>query len=231
MEFKEARVLITGGSEGIGRSLAEKLIAEGATVGITGRREDVLSAAAREMSALPFQGDVSVQADVKRVVDGFVQAAGGIDVLVNNAGIGYGDLVQDIDVDKFLQTQAVNVTGPMLMMREVAPHFIRQSSGHVVNVSSTAGLKGFARGTAYCASKFALKGMTECWRAELRPHNVRVVLINPSEVQTKWGGRDLSNLNPRKLFPEDIADAIVGVLRIDDRGFVPEFPVFATNPF
>jgi 3-oxoacyl-[acyl-carrier protein] reductase len=102
-----------------------------------------------------------------------------------------------------------------------------------VNISSTSGLKGGAGGTAYASSKFALRGMTECWREELRRHDVRVMLVNPSEVQTpffaKVGVRQ--EPNPKKLRPEEIADAIVGALEIDDRGFIPEFSVFATNPF
>jgi len=87
--------------------------------------------------------------------------------------------------------------------------------------------------SAYSGSKFALRGMTECWRAELRPHNVRVTLVNPSEVQTPFFGKVgvEQELSERKLRPAEIADAIVGALAIDDRGFIPEFSVFATNPF
>ncbi len=87
--------------------------------------------------------------------------------------------------------------------------------------------------TADSGSKFGLRGMTECWRAELRPHNVRVMRVNPSEVQTgffKKVGRE-QELLPKKLRPSEIADAIVGALELDDRGFIPEFSVFATNPF
>jgi 3-oxoacyl-[acyl-carrier protein] reductase len=99
-----------------------------------------------------------------------------------------------------------------------------------VNISSTAGTKGFQGGTAYASSKFALRGMTECWREELRRSNVRVILVNPSEVLTGFGGKPPAD-NPRKLRPREIADAIVGALKVDDRGFLPEFSVFATNPF
>jgi len=232
MKLDKQRVLVTGGSEGIGRSIAEAMIAKGARVAITGRREDVVKKTASEIGAFAIQGDVSDEADVRRTAETFVKEFGGIDVLVNNAGIGYGDLIQDIDLEKFNRTIAVNVTGVMMMTRALAPHMIEQKRGHVVNISSTAGTKGFARGTAYCASKFALKGMTECWRDELRRHNVRVMLVNPSEVQTGWGGRDLSaGFDPKKLRPQEIADAIVGALEVDDRGFIPEFSVFATNPF
>jgi 3-oxoacyl-[acyl-carrier protein] reductase len=121
----------------------------------------------------------------------------------------------------------------MLMARECARHFARQNSGAIVNISSTSGLSGGKGSTAYSGSKFALRGMTECWRAELRPHNVRVTLVNPSEVQTPFFGKlgRTQELSPKKLRPSEIADAIVGALEIDDRGFIPEFSVFATNPW
>ena len=99
-----------------------------------------------------------------------------------------------------------------------------------MNISSTAGLKGFPGGSAYVASKWALKGMTECWRAELRKYNVRVILINPSEVQTDFGEKVRDTINPTKLMAEDIAFATVGALEMNDRGFITELTVFATNP-
>ena len=95
-----------------------------------------------------------------------------------------------------------------------------------------AGLKGAARGTAYYASKFALRGMTECWRDELRKHNVRVMLVNPSEVLTdfsKVAGFEQKE-NPTKLRSEDIAHMVKAILEMDDRGFTPELSIFATNP-
>lgn len=119
------------------------------------------------------------------------------------------------------------------MAREAAKVFVRQQSGHLINISSTAGLRGGAGGTAYSSSKFALRGMTECWRDELRRHDVRVMLVNPSEVQTEFATKAgyAQEESPKKLRPREIADAIVGALKIDDRGFIPELSVFATNPF
>jgi 3-oxoacyl-[acyl-carrier protein] reductase len=119
------------------------------------------------------------------------------------------------------------------MAREAAKHFIRQGGGNLINIASTSGLKGGKHGTAYSSSKFALRGMTECWRDELRRHDVRVILVNPSEVQTGFFGKvgREQEASPKKLRPQEIADAILGVLEVDDRGFVPELSVFATNPF
>ena len=101
-----------------------------------------------------------------------------------------------------------------------------------MNISSTAGLRGASGGTAYYASKFALRGMTECWRAELRKHNIRVFLVNPSEVLTNFAAAaDLSQKeNPTKLRGEEIAYIVKAILEMDDRGFTPELSVFATNP-
>ena len=110
--------------------------------------------------------------------------------------------------------------------------FIQRNSGNIVNICSTASLRGAPNGTAYYASKFALRGMTECWRGELRQHNVRVFLINPSEVLTGFGAAAgyQQEPNPTKLRGEEIAHAVNAVLEMDDRGFTPELTVFATNP-
>jgi 3-oxoacyl-[acyl-carrier protein] reductase len=121
----------------------------------------------------------------------------------------------------------------MLMAREAARHFIAQASGNIVNISSTSGLRGGPNSSAYSASKFALRGMSECWRAELRPHNVRVLLVNPSEVLTDFSSAAgyTQEASPKKLRASEIASAVVGALEMDDRGFIPELSIWATNPF
>lgn len=233
MKIEGAVALITGGSEGIGRGLAEALKAKGAKVTITGRRKEALEAVAAELGVEAIVGDVGVEADAVRTVQQVVERHGRLDILINNAGYGiFGSLVETSleDLQKLYQT---NVFGAFLMAREAAKQFITQDSGQLINISSTAGLRGGPGGTAYYSSKFALRGMTECWRAELRKHNVRVMLVNPSEVQTRFAetaGYEQAP-SPKKLRAEEIADAVVGALEIDDRGFIPEFSVFATNPF
>src|SRR6516162_3148613 len=112
---------------------------------------------------------------------------GDLDILVNNAGLGAFKPLVEMDLDGFERTFATNVTGAFLMAREAAKHFIARKRGNIVNIGSTAGLRGAPNGTAYYASKFALRGMTECWRGELRKHNIRVMLVNPSEVITSFG--------------------------------------------
>jgi 3-oxoacyl-[acyl-carrier protein] reductase len=233
MDIKGSRALITGGSEGIGRGIAEALLAKGAKVAIMSRNEEKLAATADEIGALAVAGDVSREQDADRAVAKVIEAFGGLDILVNNAGIGYFSPLIEMHKAEFERVFAVNVTGAMLMGRAAARHFVAQDKGVIVNISSTSGLSGGKGSSAYASSKFALRGMTECWRAELRPHNVRVMLVNPSEVQTPFFakvGIDQQR-SEKKLRPQEIAAAIVGALEIDDRGFIPEFSVFATNPF
>lgn len=233
MDWNGKKVLVTGGSEGIGKAIAAAFRERGADVAITGRRADALERTAVEIGAQAIRADVSVEADVLRTMEEFLARHGRIDALVNNAGFGYFAPLVEMDTERFEAVFATNVTGAMMMGREAAKHFVRQGSGTLVNVSSTSGLKGGARSTAYAASKFALRGMTECWREELRRHDVRVVLVNPSEVLTDFSKRAgyEQQASEKKLRPREIADAILGVLSIDERGFVPEFSVFATNPF
>jgi 3-oxoacyl-[acyl-carrier protein] reductase len=231
MNLKDKRALVTGGSRGIGRAIAQVFIEKGARVAVTGRNPNTLETTAKELGALAIPGDVGREEDAVRTVKTAISELGGLDILVNNAGIGEGAPLVETTLDEFHRVFAVNVAGALLMAREAARHFIAQKGGNIVNISSTAGTKGMPGGTVYCGSKFALKGMTECWRDELRRHNIRVFLVNPSEVQTDWGGRKRESIHPRKLVARDIAQAVAGVLEIDDRGFVPEFAVFATNPF
>jgi len=232
MNLQNSTALVTGGSSGIGFAIARMLIQNGARVAITGRDERRLKEAADNLKAHPIRADVSSESDVKRTLDEVLKAFGHLDILVNNAGIGVFKNLVDMDRAGFEAVFATNVTGAMLMAREAAKHFIQRKSGNIVNISSTASLRGAPGGTAYYASKFALRGMTECWRGELRQHNIRVFLVNPSEVLTNFGAAAgyEQKPNPTKLRGEEIAHAVKAVLEMDDRGFTPEITVFATNP-
>jgi len=232
MNLKNAVALVTGGSSGIGYGIAKALVDSGARVAITGRGKDRLTAAATALGAHPIQADVSKEADVERTYAELMAKFGDLDILVNNAGRGVFKPLIEMDLKGFEDTFATNVTGVMLMTRAAAKIFIERKRGNVVNISSTASLRGAPNGTAYYASKFALRGMTECWRAELRKHNIRVFLINPSEVITNFGAAAGFNQkdNPTKLRPEDIAHMVKAVLEMNDRGFTPELSVFGSNP-
>ena len=232
MNLKNAVALVTGGSSGIGHGIAKSLIDSGARVAITGRDKKKLDQAAKELGAHPIHADVSKEADVLRTMREVLEKFGDLDILVNNAGLGTFKKLVEFDLASFERTFATNVTGAMLMAREAAKHFVAKNRGNIVNIGSTASHRGAPNGTAYYASKFALRGMTECWRRELRKNNIRVFLVNPSEVITSFGtaaGFE-QKANPSKLLPADIAHAVKSVLEMEDRGFVTELTVFATNP-
>lgn len=233
MKLTEVKALVTGGSSGIGYEIAHQLRQAGAAVTITGRNAESLSKAAMELGVHKVQADVSVESDAIRSVEMAQKFMGGLNVLINNAAFGKFAQLVETDVAIFDQLMATNVRGAMLMGREAAKVFIAQNQGNIINISSTAGLNGFAGGTAYVASKFALKGMTECWRSELRKHNIRVMLINPSEVQTNFylnSGHQARNYNPTKLEAQEIALVALSMLEMRNVGFITEATVFATNP-
>ncbi len=232
MNLKNAVALITGGSAGIGYSIAHTLAGSGARVAITGRDKGRLDKAAAELGALPVQADVSNEPDVLRTYKEVLAKFGDLDILVNNAGFGIFKNLVDFDRASFEAVIATNVTGAMLMAREAAKHFVQRKSGNIINISSTAGLRGAPNGTAYYASKFALRGMTECWRGELRKYNIRVMLVNPSEVLTNFAANAgfARKVNESKLRGEEIAHAVKSILEMDDRGFTTELSIFATNP-
>jgi 3-oxoacyl-[acyl-carrier protein] reductase len=233
MDLKNATALVTGGSSGIGLAIARSLIDAGSRVAITGRSQSRLADAAKDIGAHAIAADVSSEDDVMRTYREFFAKFGHLDILVNSAGFGVRRPLVEMDRAKFDAIFQTNVTGTMMMSREAAKHFITRKRGNIVNLASTAALRGAANGTAYYGSKFAVRGMTECWRAELRQHNVRVFLINPSEVLTNFAtnaGFTQDDDNPTKLQAEDIAHAVKAALEMDDRGFTVELTVFATNP-
>ncbi len=232
MDLRTAKVLVTGGSSGIGYSTAQMLRDHGASVAICGRKADSLEQASSELGAVGIVADVSREDEVQRLVERVIAELGGYDVLINNAGFGaWSSLIETTAAD-FRRVWETNVLGAMLVARESARHFVGQNNGNIVNIASTAGQRGFAGGTSYVSTKFALSGMTECWRAELRKQNIRVMQVNPSEVQTNFfgvAGKPRST-NETKLVGEDVAHAICSMLSMEDRGFVTETTVWATNP-
>lgn len=233
MDLKNASVLVTGGSCGIGLETARILRQRGARVAMCARHKDVLEAAAKEVDALPIVADVSKEDDVQRMIGEVVKEFSDYNVLINNAGFGAFAPLVELTSEEFFRVWQTNVLGAMVVARESAKHFIGRSYGNIVNLSSTAGQRGFANGTAYCASKFAVQAMTECWRTELRQHNIRVMQVNPSEVLTSFGDDEASQGkadNPSKLHAQDIAHLIANMLEIDDRGFVTDSTIWATNP-
>jgi 3-oxoacyl-[acyl-carrier protein] reductase len=155
---------------------------------------------------------------------------GGVDVLINNAGVGYIADVGSIDMDAMRSLFGTNVFGMVDIANRVVPGMITQGWGDIVNIASTSGTKGAKGYTAYAGSKWAVRGITQCWQAELRPQGIRVMCVLPSEVQTNWMGRTGRN-NPNKLFARDIAATIFAALEMPRSVLWPELPVFANNPW
>jgi 3-oxoacyl-[acyl-carrier protein] reductase len=233
VDLKSGAVLVTGASCGIGFETARLLRERGARVAICARHKNEIEAAGQQLGALPIVADVSKEDDVLRMIETVVKEYDDYNVLVNNAGLGSFAPLVDLTSDEFFSVWRTNVLGAMMVARESAKRFIGRSYGNIVNISSTAGQRGFANGTAYCSSKFALHAMTECWRAELRPHNIRVMQVNPSEVLTSFGSGESTTggrENPTKLQASDIGRLIVSMLETEDRGFVTESTIWATNP-
>jgi 3-oxoacyl-[acyl-carrier protein] reductase len=234
MNIKDSVFLVTGGSAGIGKATAKMLADKGGKVAITGRDKTKLEKVANEIGTFSILADAAKEDDVNKTYELILREFGKLDCLINNAGIGGGwGEITELDVKSFRKVYDVNVFGAAMMGSRAAQIFRKQNYGNIVNIASTAALKGYASGTVYASSKFALRGMTQCWQADLRKYNVRVILVNPSEVTTAFGSaerierEEISN----KLRSEEIAHTIVSTLEMDDRGFIPEVTVWATNPF
>ena len=233
MKIRDSKILITGGNSGIGKAAAKLLSESGAKVGITGRDKSKLEKVAEEIDALAIHADVSKENDIALTYKVFLDKFGGLDCLINNAGIGEFPTLEEITLDAFMNVYSVNVFGAALMARDAAKIFKKQNYGNIINIASTASLRGFARGSIYSSSKFALRSMTECWQAELRPFNIRVMQVNPSEVPTAFGNKDRKERDEaaNKLTSDEIAHTIKAMLEMDDRGMIPEVSVWASNPF
>jgi 3-oxoacyl-[acyl-carrier protein] reductase len=224
------RFLVTGASQGIGAALVRKAREAGHDVVFTGRDRARIEEVATATGAHGIRADVSRAEDNARTVEECRQRMGGIDVLVNNAGYAYRAPIGELDVDAMRRMFEVNVFGLVDLTNRIVPAMKEAGEGDIVNVASTSGMKGGAGGTSYGASKWALRGISQSWQAELRPHGIRVVSLCPSEVQTDFGGRTGRN-NPNKLFAEDIAATIMAQLEMPRRVLWPEVAVFAANPW
>lgn len=233
MKIEKSKILITGGSLGIGKETAKLLVDNGARVIITGRDQGRLDEAAKYSGAEPFLFDVSDYDTIESKAQEVVAKLGGLDVLINNAGIGAFKRLEKIELEDFNSVFATNVFGLSLLTKEISKTFMKQNTGNIINIASTAGTKGFEGGSVYVASKFALRGLTQCWQAELRKFNVRVCLVNPSEVTTAFNNESRMERKEdrKKLSSMEIAYTIKSVLEMENKGFIPEVTVWATNPF
>jgi 3-oxoacyl-[acyl-carrier protein] reductase len=228
--MQPTRFLVTGGSQGIGAAVVELARQAGHPVVFTGRNEDLIATVARRTGAFGFHADVSVGDDNARTVEACAEHMGGVDVLVNNAAYGYRAEIGALDVEQMKTMFDTNVFGLVDLTNRIVPQMKARGLGDIVNIASTSGMKGAATATPYAASKWALRGISQCWQAELRPHGIRVVCVCPSEVQTNFGGQAGRN-NPNKLYAEDIGTTIMAALDMPRRALWPELAVFANNPW
>jgi 3-oxoacyl-[acyl-carrier protein] reductase len=236
MDLQGRVVLVTGGGRGIGRATALAFGRCGARVALVGRTKKSLLDVQKELkelgaSSAVLPGDVSDEGVVSRVVAAAEQQLGSVDVLVNNAGVYVAAPVEKMDTVVFDRILAVNLRGPFLMSRAVLPGMKSRRRGHIVNVASTAGRRGFAGGGAYCASKFGLAGLSEAMMYEARSSDVRVSVVYPSTVATDLVRKAGMTFDEKKAIqPEDVAAGIVGLVTMDDRALVKGLEIWQTNP-
>jgi 3-oxoacyl-[acyl-carrier protein] reductase len=228
--MQRRRFLVTGGSQGIGAAVVDRACRAGHQAVFTGRNERLIDQVASKTGAHGVHADVGSSDDNARTIEACASYMGGIDVLINNAGYAYRADIGALDVAEMKKMFDTNVFGLVDITNRVVPLLKAQGHGDIVNLASTSGMKGAAGGTSYSASKWAVRGISQCWQAELRPHGIRVVCICPSEVQTDFGGKSGRN-NPNKLFADDIAGTIMAALDMPGRALWPELAVFANNPW
>jgi len=225
--------LITGSSRGIGLAIARRLGRMGARLSLCARRKADLESAAADLRAagievLAVPTDVTRPAEVSRLVSETQRSLGAVDILVNNAGIGiFGPFYHQTEAD-WNSVLDTNLKSAFLTSRAVAPEMIRRKSGHIINISSLAGKSTFANGAIYCASKWALLGLTGCMAEDLRAHGVRVSAICPGSVATEFSphaGKDPS----RMLQPDDVAHAVAAMVTQSPGSFISEVHIRPTK--
>jgi len=231
------KALITGGGRGLGKAAALALAAEGVDIAITGRNEDVLLQTVAELQAFGVKAihsvfDVSDFDAVKKGVTDIKAAFGHIDILINNAGIGKFGNFLDLEPETFKQILDVNVMGLYYVTHAVLPDMIERKSGDIINVASSAGLRGNAGTSAYTASKFAVVGLSEALMMEVRKHNIRVSTLTPSTIATDMAkDLNLTDGNPESVLqPEDFAELIVAQLKLNRRALLKNASLWSTNP-
>lgn len=234
MDLKGKKILITGGTSGIGKKTAEMLVSRGATVLVTGRSAIKVEEVKKDLGVLALQFDLSLTENIAAKAKESIAILGGaVDALINNAGLGVFGSIDELNIKDFHKVFNTNVFGLALLTKEIVANMKVQNQGTIINIGSSASVKGFKYGSIYSASKFALRGLSQCWQTELRPFNIRVCQVNPSEVTTAFAQENRKERQEldNKLAPEEIAHTIIALLEMRNKGYVPEVNVWATNPF
>lgn len=230
--------LITGGTRGIGRALAERLLAEHDTVAITGTSNDGTMAAVTALAAvcgdanrvLGVTCDVRDAASVEAAMRTVVARYGGLDVLVNNAGVGVGAPVADMATEEWDRIVGTNLTGVFNCCRAAIPHLRARQGGWIVNVSSLSSKNPFAGGAAYCATKAGLNAFSEALMQEVRYDGIRVTYVLPGSVATGFSGRAADAGAEWKLQPDDVAQVIVDLLAHPARSLPSRVEIRPSQP-
>lgn len=237
MNLKGKNAVITGGGRGLGKAVATALANEGVNIGLTGRNEENLKTVAAELKALGVKATYAVfsvddEAQVKVGVETLARELGGIDILVNNAGIGDFGKLNDMSTETWEQVIKTNLFGVYYAAKAVYPYMKEAGAGDIVNVASTAGLKGGPNMSAYAASKAAVISLSQSMMAEWRKENIRVITLTPSTIASDMsiqGG--LTDGNPDKVLqPEDFAEWVRDILKMNRRAMIASGSIFSTNP-
>ncbi len=235
--LKGKTALITGAGRGIGRAAAIAFAKEGISVGLLGRTLSNLEKAAEELKEFDVKvsiaaADVQDSESVNKAVEKITSELGGIDILINNAGIAKFGGFLELSPQEWEDIIQVNLMGVYHVTRAVLPGMIERKSGDIINISSSAGQKGAPVTSAYSASKFAVLGLTESLMLEVRKHNIRVSALTPSTVATDLAiETNLTDGNPEKVMqPEDLAEYMVAQLKLNPRIFIKNAGMWSTNP-
>ena len=228
--------IVTGGSRGIGFAIAAGFVAEGMHVTVTGRDERHLDTARGRLAGAgpgtfdAVQADVRSYADVGRVVSGVVTRRGGMDVLVNNAGVGIFAHVADMTPEQWSAIIDTNLTGVYYCCHAVLPHLKARGGGYIVNISSLAGTNAFVGAAAYCASKAGLNSFSEALMQEVRHDNIRVSYVMPGSVATGFTGGDETRGADWKISGSDVAEVVIDLLRLPPRSMASRVELRPSRP-
>ncbi|STD58946.1 3-ketoacyl-ACP reductase [Empedobacter falsenii] len=237
-DLKGKNALVTGGSRGLGKAVALALAKEGVNVAVTGRNTKTLEETVEEIRSFGVKADYSIfnvaeKVEVKMQLERLIESFGAFDILINNAGIAaFGSFLEmpENDWEDIVRT---NLFGPYYVSKAVIPSMVELGSGDIINVSSTAGLKGNAVTSAYSESKAGLIGLSESLMFELRKKNIRVTTLTPSTIASEMS-KDVLKItdgNPEKVLqPEDFAQLIVDLLKLDKRAMLASASLWSTNP-
>ncbi len=235
MELENKRAIITGSSKGIGLAIAERLVEAGCSVVISARSQDDVQSVASSLDAAgPGRAfgkacDVADHQKVSELVEFSAQQLGGLDILINNAGIGIFKKVEDMSVEEWRSLIGTNLDGVFYATRYALPKLKESGSGFIINISSLAGKYAIPTGAAYNSSKFALTGFSEALMQEVRHDDIRVAYIMPGSVDT-WFRGSAPQHSDWKLSAGDVADVVIDTLRRHPRCLTSRIEMRPSKP-